>query len=215
MDYLGTADYLTSPVSGKVVSWTHYNEWGEITHNAVLKCGQREVDLVKRYATHDYDSVLGQYYAKARFYDASLRRFTAIDPVKGTAADPTSMVQYLYVKNSPLIYIDENGEIFTLITGAIGAVAGGIVGGASAALSGKSKAEIAKSALVGAAVGGAIGLTAGIAATYVAGATAATTIASTGSMISTAAKTPGSPNIILIPKGAGLGNLSQILENMN
>ena len=62
MDYLGTADYLTSPVSGKVESWTHYNEWGELTHNAVLKCGQRELDLVKRYATHDYDAVPGLYY---------------------------------------------------------------------------------------------------------------------------------------------------------
>ena len=46
MDYLGTADYLTSPLTGKVESWTHYNEWGEITHNAVLKCGQRELDIL-------------------------------------------------------------------------------------------------------------------------------------------------------------------------
>ncbi|USF28464.1 hypothetical protein N510_003425 [Firmicutes bacterium ASF500] len=28
MDYLGTADYLTSPVSGKAEAWPHYNEWG-------------------------------------------------------------------------------------------------------------------------------------------------------------------------------------------
>ncbi len=81
MDYLGTADYLTSPMTGKVESWTHYNEWGEITHNTVLKSGQREFDMVKRYATHDYDQVLGMYYAKARFYDAEDRRFTAIDPI--------------------------------------------------------------------------------------------------------------------------------------
>ena len=58
MDYLGTADYLTSPITKKAVSWTHFNEWGEITHNAVLKSGQRQLDLVKRYGTHDYDSVL-------------------------------------------------------------------------------------------------------------------------------------------------------------
>lgn len=43
-DYLGTTDYLTSAVNSKVISWTSYNEWGEITHNAVLKCGQRELD---------------------------------------------------------------------------------------------------------------------------------------------------------------------------
>ena len=66
-DLRGTVDYLTSPVSGKVESWTHYNEWGEITHNAVLKCGQRELDMVKNYTGHEYDAVLGIYYAKARF----------------------------------------------------------------------------------------------------------------------------------------------------
>ena len=110
MDYLGTTDYLTSPVSLKVTSWTHYNEWGEITHNAVLKSGQRELDLVKRYATHDYDAVLGMYYAKARFYDAENRRFASMDPVKGEITDPLTMVQYIYAIDCPLVYIDLGGE---------------------------------------------------------------------------------------------------------
>ena len=111
MDYLGTADYLTSPLTGKVESWTHYNEWGEITHNAVLKCGQRELDMVKRYATHDYDQVLGMYYAKARFYDAEHRRFVAMDPLKGRVDDPMTMIQYIYVLNSPLNYVDIDGKM--------------------------------------------------------------------------------------------------------
>ncbi|MEL7648760.1 MAG: RHS repeat-associated core domain-containing protein [Sedimentibacter sp.] len=117
MDYLGTADYLTSPMTEKVESWTHYNEWGEITHNAVLKCGQRELDLVKRYATHDYDSVLSMYYAKARFYDAQNRRFDSTDQIldgsvydiTDYAKDPVQLIQYLYVNNNPVIYIDPDG----------------------------------------------------------------------------------------------------------
>ena len=109
-DLRGTVDYLTSPVSGKVESWTHYNEWGEITHNAVLKCGQRELDLVKNYTGHEYDAVLGMYYAKARFYDAEKRRFISMDPIKGSVMDPPSMVQYLYVKNGPLVYVDLLGQ---------------------------------------------------------------------------------------------------------
>jgi len=120
MDYLGTADYLTSPVSGKVESWTHYNEWGEIVHNAVLKCGQRELDLVKRYATHDYDAVLDLYYAKARMYDAANRQFMAVDPIldpseydlKEYVRTPVMLVQYLYVKNGPLVYVDPLGQFF-------------------------------------------------------------------------------------------------------
>jgi RHS repeat-associated protein len=121
MDYLGTADYLTSPMTGKVESWTHYNEWGEITHNAVLNSGLREFDMVKRYATHDYDQVLGMYYAKARFYDAGDRRFTAVDPIldssKYDLADyvknPVQFVQYLYVENNPVVYIDITGRFLT------------------------------------------------------------------------------------------------------
>ena len=117
MDYLGSADYLTSPVSGRVEAWTHYNEWGLIVHNAVLKCGQRELDLVKRYATHDFDSVLGMYYAKARFYDAHDRRFTAVDPILDPSGydlreyveNPVQLVQYLYVGSNPIIFIDPLG----------------------------------------------------------------------------------------------------------
>ena len=117
MDYLGTTDYLTSPVTGKVESWTHYNEWGEITHNAVLKSGKRELDLVKRYATHDYDAVLGMYYAKARFYDAENRRFAAVDPIldatqydlRDYVGAPVELVQYIYVRNQPVILIDPDG----------------------------------------------------------------------------------------------------------
>ena len=103
-DYLGTTDYLTSAVNSKVISWTSYNEWGEITHNAVLKCGQRELDLVKEYATHDFDAMLNQYYAKARFYDADNRRFTAVDPIKD------GLIWYAYCGSNPANRVDLNGE---------------------------------------------------------------------------------------------------------
>jgi len=102
-DYLGTTDYLTSDVTGKVTSWTMYNEWGEITHNAVLKCGQRELDLVKNYTGYEYDPVLGQYYAKNRMYDAENRRFTQLDP----AMDGDNW--YAYVGNNPVNYVDPLG----------------------------------------------------------------------------------------------------------
>ena len=113
-DYLGTTDYLTSAVNSKVISWTSYSEWGEITHNAVLKCGARELDLVKEYATHDFDAVLNMYYAKARFYDADNRRFVALDPIldpsqydlREYVTDPMQLVQYLYVKNNAVNWID-------------------------------------------------------------------------------------------------------------
>ena len=138
-DYLGTTDYLTSAVNSKVISWTSYSEWGEITHNAVLKCGQRELDLVKEYATHDFDAVLNMYYAKARFYDADNRRFAAIDPIldpsqydlREYVTDPMQLVQYLYVKDNAVNWIDMDGE---LPLAAIGAFTGMAISAATTAI---------------------------------------------------------------------------------
>lgn len=140
-DYLGTTDYLTSAVNSKVISWTSYSEWGEITHNAVLKCGQRELDLVKEYATHDFDAVLNMYYAKARFYDADNRRFAAVDPILNPAeysisnyvSDPMMLVQYLYVRNNSINWIDRDGY-WTVAIGPTAAAAFGLSISASAQL---------------------------------------------------------------------------------
>ena len=136
-DYLGTTDYLTSAVNSKIISWTSYSEWGEISHNAVLKCGQRELDLVKEYATHDFDAVLNMYYAKARFYDADNRRFTAVDPIldpsrydlREYVTDPMQLVQTLYVKDNAVNWIDPLGKELAIGTvGMIIVVSGGTGG---------------------------------------------------------------------------------------
>ena len=123
-DHMGSSEFLTSDVTQRVTSWTSYDEWGNITHNAVLKCGTRELDLVKTYTGHERDSVLGQYYAKARMYDTADKhgsskgnklgdkRFTAVDPVKGNVRNPQSLVQYTYVLNNPLMYVDPLGEYY-------------------------------------------------------------------------------------------------------
>ncbi len=122
MDHMGSSEFLTSDVTQRITSWTSYDEWGNITHNAVLKCGERELDLVKTYTGHERDSVLGMYYAKARMYDTADKhgstkanklgdkRFTAVDPVKGDVRNPQTMVQYTYVLNNPLMYTDPLGE---------------------------------------------------------------------------------------------------------
>ena len=123
---MGSSEFLTSDVTQKVTSWTGYDEWGNITHNAVLKCSTRELDLVKTYTGHERDSVLGMYYAKARMYDTSDKhgsikanktgdkRFISVDPVKGDVRNPQSLVQYTYVLNNPLMYVDPLGLVYHL-----------------------------------------------------------------------------------------------------
>ena len=72
---------------------------------------------MKEYATHDYDAVLDLYYAKARFYDAYNRTFTAQDPIldpsqydlREYVKEPMALVQYLYVRDNAVVFIDPFG----------------------------------------------------------------------------------------------------------
>ena len=110
-DRLGSARYLSSGKTGKIASWTAYDEWGQITHNTVVKCGVRELDMVQQYTNHDFDAVLSVYYAKARLYDPQDKRFLAVDIIKGTITLPMSLTQYIYVLDNPIKYVDPYGLV--------------------------------------------------------------------------------------------------------
>jgi RHS repeat-associated protein len=100
---LGTTDYLTDNITGKITSFVSYDDFGNLTAKAVLRLGVRELDLVQDYTGHFFDMVLGVYYARARMYDADNRRFMAIDPIKD------GWNWYAYCANNPVLYIDPTG----------------------------------------------------------------------------------------------------------
>lgn len=60
-DHLGSTDYLTDNVAGKVVSYVTYDDWGALTAKAVLKCGVCELDLVQGYTGYLYNNVLNVF----------------------------------------------------------------------------------------------------------------------------------------------------------
>ena len=78
--------------------------------------------MVLRYATHDYDSVLEIYYAKARIYDPTYKRFLAVDPildpskydVSNYSKEPMMFNQYIYVMDNPIKYVDPLGMFYIL-----------------------------------------------------------------------------------------------------
>jgi RHS repeat-associated protein len=74
--------------------------------------GIHKLDLVEEYTGYTYDRVLDLYYAKARMYNAVDRRFMAVDPVKGDAKTPATMVQYTYCLNNPVRYVDLDGAYY-------------------------------------------------------------------------------------------------------
>lgn len=51
-------------------------------------------------------------YFGARYYDATIGRFTSIDPVGGKIDDPQSYNRYAYCLNNPYKYVDPDGRIF-------------------------------------------------------------------------------------------------------
>ena len=109
-DRLGSTTNLTDKF-GRVVGRADYNEWGEITYREALTItsSYRRIYPQSNYTGHDWDDVLGMYYAKARFYSAEDKRFVAMDPVKGSIAQPLSLVPYVYCVDNPLRWVDPMG----------------------------------------------------------------------------------------------------------
>ncbi len=81
-DRLGSAVLATDNI-GKVRAKANYDEWGNRSKVQLSKIGINEVDLVKSYIGHNFDEILGVYYAKARLYSAKNKRFSAEDIFKG------------------------------------------------------------------------------------------------------------------------------------
>jgi RHS repeat-associated protein len=111
-DRLGTIDFLSDNVAGKIICYDTHDDWGARGGKQVLSLdnGKRELDLANEYTVHPYDMVLGAYFAQARMYDAADRRFMAVDPFKGYIVNPAMLVQYLYVLDNPILYIDPTGQ---------------------------------------------------------------------------------------------------------
>ena len=93
----------------KVKARTIHDEWGNISSSTVIQTGNGYADLFKNYTGHRFDDVLGVYYAKARLYDLSHKRFLSSDFIKGNIFTPQSLVNYSYVDGNPLSYLDPNG----------------------------------------------------------------------------------------------------------
>ena len=117
-DRLGSVVNLSDQY-GRVTARADYTDWGEVRKYTDITVDQGFRRLLPEitYATHEYDDVLNQFYAKARMYDAENKRFTAVDPILDPAgydissyvSDPMMLVQYLYVKDDAVNWIDTDG----------------------------------------------------------------------------------------------------------
>lgn len=61
------------------------------------------------FAGEQFDSGLGDYYLRDRFYDLSSGRFTRRDIYEGAQGQPLTLHKYSYTHNNPVSYIDPTG----------------------------------------------------------------------------------------------------------
>lgn len=105
-DGFGTVRQLTN-LSGTVTDTYEYDAFGnEITHT-----GTTPNDYL--YRGEQYDSDLGLYYLRARYYNPLTGRFMSRDPENGNSLDPASLHKYLYANGDPLDKTDPRGRAAT------------------------------------------------------------------------------------------------------
>jgi RHS repeat-associated protein len=63
------------------------------------------------FAGEQYDSGLGDYYLRARYYDTETGRFTKRDFYEGRVGEPITMHKYIYANQNPATMTDPSGLV--------------------------------------------------------------------------------------------------------
>ncbi len=115
-DGLGSVRHLTDAGlnAATVLSDSYdYDAWG-----LLLATTSTTVNTY-RYTGEQWDSDLGLYYLRARYYRPDLGRFWNKDSYAGSQSDPASLHKYLYAGDDPVNHIDPSGHetLPSLMTG--------------------------------------------------------------------------------------------------
>ena len=101
-DLLGSVASMTD-VGGRVAMAYDYDAFGNLrAKNGTLKNSFA-------FTGREYESVIGLYFYRARYYDPMLGRFLSPDPWPGRLSKPRSLNPYVYADNNPVNYSDPSG----------------------------------------------------------------------------------------------------------
>jgi RHS repeat-associated protein len=155
VDGLGSTRLLTD-VQGQVLNAYGYEAFGQ----TVSQSGT--ISNKYQYAGEQFDVILGDYYLRQRFYNASSGRFGRMDTWEGKINRPITLSKYIYADANPVSYTDPSGYTTLGELVLTGAISGALFNVLSVAVTpGKhSWKRLAEAALIGAltgAVSGAIG----------------------------------------------------------
>ena len=106
--------YYVQNAHGDVVNLTDAD--GAVTKTYHYDAFGVEIDLdtgdvnAFRFCGEYFDTESGTIYLRARYYQASIGRFTQRDSVTGKIGDPLSLNLYTYCHNNPVYYFDPSGH---------------------------------------------------------------------------------------------------------
>jgi RHS repeat-associated protein len=103
-DGRGTVRMLTNS-AGAVTDTYEYDAFG----NLISKSGT--TPNVYLYRGERYETDLGLYYLRARWYNPATGRFMTRDPYQGSVYDPASLHRYNYARANPANFIDPSGRL--------------------------------------------------------------------------------------------------------
>ncbi|WP_243146922.1 RHS repeat-associated core domain-containing protein [Scytonema sp. UIC 10036] len=106
VDGLGSTRALTD-ASGNVVNTYNYEAYGELLNST------SSVSNKYMFAGEQYDSALGDYYLRQRYYDTETGRFTRRDTYEGKLLEPITLHKYIYTNDNPVNFTDPTG-LFSL-----------------------------------------------------------------------------------------------------
>ena len=104
VDGLGSTRVLTN-AAGNVTDTATYDAYG----NVAQKTGMTQ--NAYGFAGEQFDGNVGQYYLRARYYDAGVGRFAGRDPFEGDMMQPLSLAKYPYVHGNPVNATDPSGKV--------------------------------------------------------------------------------------------------------
>jgi RHS repeat-associated protein len=102
-DGAGSVRQLTNS-SGTPTDEYEYDAYG----NSFTKQGTTPNNYL--YRGEQFDSDLGLYYLRARYYNPATGRFLSRDPEDGKAIDPKTLHKYLYAAGNPVNMADPHGR---------------------------------------------------------------------------------------------------------
>ena len=121
-DYLGNITHIATS-DGTLVEENSYDPWGRLRNpetKEIYSLGtEPELMLGRGYTGHEHLTWFGLINMNARLYDPVLGRFLSPDPFVQMPDFTQSFNRYSYCLNNPLVYVDENGEFWHIVAGAI------------------------------------------------------------------------------------------------